>query len=114
MAAMTLLLVRIEDTRTLQVEQRVLGDWHECCAPGVIIGADASCQVQLTGPEIAGRHARFYARGHHRFLDILDDSAVVHSPQSGYESRKGDYLRIDYRPFRIGPYVLTFGEQSEA
>jgi hypothetical protein len=110
---MTLLIVRIEDTRTHQTEQRILGDWHKCMKAGVLIGSDAVCHVHLTGSQVAERHARYYALSHHRFLDILDDAAVVRFPGSDSAARKGDYLRVDYRPFMIGPYVLTFGEQSE-
>ena len=120
MASMTQLIVSLEDTRTGQVEQRVLGDWHECCVPGVIIGTEADCALRLTGPEIAGHHARYYARGHHRFLEILDDAAVVHrslfnvrtqAAVSERERRRGDSMRVDDSPFRIGPYLIEFSSR---
>lgn len=31
-----------------------------------------------------------------------------------WEYRKGNYLRVDYSPFKVGPYTLVFDEQPDA
>jgi hypothetical protein len=107
---MTLLILRIEDTRTGQVENRILGEWYKCVTKdGVLIGSAEECTVRLVAEGIAGHHARYYALGHHRFLDVLADDAEAHSSTTA--SRRSKARRVDYSPFMIGPYSLCFGEQ---
>lgn len=111
---MTQLTVSIKDTRTGHVEHRVLGDWYKCCAPGVIIGTDADCAVRLVGPEIAGRHARYYARGHHRYIQLLDEAELRRFREQYGRNLEDNSVRVDYGPITLGPYTLTFGEQPDS
>jgi hypothetical protein len=106
---MTLLVVEIEDTRSRQKEVRSLGEWH--AAFPVDIGSGDACKVRLDGPGVAPHHARYKALGHHRFIEVLDEWAVVRVGDE--QVRRGDYCRIDYRSFLIGPYRLAFGERKE-
>jgi hypothetical protein len=108
------LTVSIEDTRTGHVEERVLGDWYACCGPGVIIGTDADCAVRLVGPELAGRHARYYGRGHHQYIELIDEAELRR-----YRERYGRYLednslRVDRGSFTLGPYTLTFDSRRDS
>lgn len=110
---MALLTLRIEDTRTGQVEERILGDWYQCLGDeGVLIGSAEDCTVRLVAEGVAAYHARYVALGHHRFLDIIaGDTKVPHSPRGGARARH--HQRVDYSPFNIGPYILCFGEAVE-
>ena len=109
---MSQLTVRIEDTRTGHVEERVLGDWYACCVPGVSIGTDADCAVRLSGPEIAGRHARYYGRGHHQYIELIDE-AELRRFRERYTYLEDNSLRVDRGPFTLGPYTLTFGSRRD-
>lgn len=88
------LLVHLTDRRDQQQHTRDLGDWQRAMTRGVVIGSDPSCDVLLEGPGVEPRHACFYARGHHQYLDYLE--AV------------GDSGRIDGAPFEVGPWTVQF------
>jgi hypothetical protein len=99
------LQVSIVDTRTGQEETRLIEDASRTYHEGVIIGSAEDCDVRLVAPGVTAHHVRWYAGGHHRFLEVLDEDAVV-SVSEGEEYRRGDYLRIDFRSFNVGPYRL--------
>jgi hypothetical protein len=109
LGGMTLLAVRIVDSRNESVEVRTLGDWHR--AFPVDIGSSPECRVRLDAPAIAPLHVRYFAQGHHRFIDILDPDVVVRFGTT--LRRKGEPVRVDYRPFYIGPYEVNFEERQE-
>lgn len=90
------LTVELTDSRRPHLETRNLGDWQLAMTRGVVIGSDPSCDLVLEGPGVQPRHARYYARGHHRYLEQLEGT--------------GEAGRVDYSPFDIGPWTLRFGE----
>jgi hypothetical protein len=97
--------VTIEDMRTGQEETRHIESANRTYREGVIIGSAEDCDVRLVGPGVTAHHVRWYAGGYHRFLEILSEDAVV-SVSEGEDYRRGDYLRIDSRAFRVSPYRL--------
>ncbi|WP_342374906.1 FHA domain-containing protein [Myxococcus stipitatus] len=103
-------LFTIEDTRSGAVEtQRVaFSERHWKREQGIVIGSAEDCDVRVSGPGITAHHARWYTGGHHIFVWVLDEDAVVTSSR-GDTYRGGDTLRVDYRPFTLGPYVFNIG-----
>jgi hypothetical protein len=100
--------VSIEDTRTGEVETRVIENWSQSYRVGVVIGSAEDCPVRLVAPGVSAHHVRWYAGGYHRFIEVLDEDAVVCVSEGGGEHRGGTSLRIDFRSFMVGPYRLQF------
>jgi hypothetical protein len=69
----------------------------------LLIGSDPECDIVLPGPEVVGKHVRFFLRGNHAFLEVCEGAVVE---RRGREVRPGDYCRIDHLPFKVGPYTL--------
>lgn len=101
---MTRLNVEIEDTRTGDKKVRVLGEWSASFP--VEIGADAACKIQLDAPDVKPRHVRYLALGHHQYIEVLDEGAVVEL--NGREVRSGRQRRVDSQPFMFGPFQIRF------
>jgi hypothetical protein len=67
-----------------------------------LIGSDPECDIVLSGPDVAGKHVRFFIRGNHAFLEVCEGAVVE---RRGREVRSGNSSRIDYLPFKVGPYT---------
>ncbi|MFY1825012.1 hypothetical protein ACN47A_03800 [Myxococcus fulvus] len=105
---MSQIAVRIEDTRTGQVETRYVDNLEARCSreTGVVIGSAEDCDVVLSAPEVRAHHARWYPGGYHRFVLVLDEDAVITSAR-GDSIPGGETLRVDHRPFHLGPFIIT-------
>lgn len=104
---MSQIAVTIEDTRTGTVETRYVDNLEARCSPetGIVIGSAGDCDVVLESPDVCAHHARWYPGGHHRFVILLDEDAVMTNFR-GDPYRTGETVRVDRRPFRIGPFIL--------
>nr|BDT36052.1 FHA domain-containing protein [Myxococcus sp. MH1] len=105
---MSQIAVHIEDTRTGQVETRHVDNLEARCSreTGIVIGSATDCDIVLASPEVCAHHARWYPGGYHRFVLLLDEDAVINNSR-GDPYRGGETLRVDHRPFQIGPFIIS-------
>jgi hypothetical protein len=71
-----------------------------------LIGSDPECDIVLSGPDVAGKQVRFFFRGTHAFLEVCEGAVVERLGLRFEQVRPGNYCRIDFLPFRVGPYTL--------
>lgn len=88
------------------VLERDLGPYAAAWVGGVSIGSDPGCVVCLSGDDVAPLHAVAERQGHHTYLTPLAPVAL------GQGTPVTTRLRIDQRPFRVGPWIVQFGESS--
>lgn len=104
----TSVVFTLEDTRNGTVETHRVPQTprHWSREQGVVLGSAEDCDVRVQGPGITAHHARWYTGGRHIFVLVLDEDAVVTS-ERGDAYRGGDTLRVDFRTFSMGPYVVS-------
>jgi hypothetical protein len=84
-----------------------LGEFHAVWKDGVSIGSDQACTVVLPG--LAPVAARVVGASNHKLLYRLPEGTSL--PLPPVPRSLGPYdERVDYREFRVGPYVIRFGE----
>jgi hypothetical protein len=99
------LFVRYRRDGSSEVVERDLGVYETAWKGGVSIGSDPSGSVCLEGDDVASRHAVAERQGHHTYLTPF---APVTLGKSVITTR----TRIGQRPFRVGPWIVQFGESS--
>lgn len=84
-----------------------LGEFHSVWRDGVSIGSDAGCTVVLIG--LAPVAARVVAASNHKLLYRLPEGTSLPLPPITFPVAHYDE-RVDYREFRVGQYLIRFGE----
>lgn len=77
--------------------------WPKRC---LTIGAAPDCSVVLTGAGVAPLHARFYHRGHHRYIEAVDGPIRF---DLGEPILPGGGTRVDGMTFFLGDLIVRHG-----
>lgn len=99
------LFIRYRRDGSGPILERDLGPYATAWNGGISIGSDSGCVVCLSGDDVSPRHAVAERQGHHTYLTPLAPVALEGTPIT-------TRLRIDQRPFRVGPWLVQFGESS--
>ncbi|MFO0554729.1 MAG: hypothetical protein U0271_40500 [Polyangiaceae bacterium] len=98
-----------QPTGTISRLPMPLAGWPKAC---LTLGAEASCSVVLFGRGVAPIHARFYGRGHHRYVCAADSAVIIAGAADELEPNQA--MRVDGGVFLIGDYAIHHGELASS
>lgn len=83
--------------------EEILVELPDAAAWPVFIGSSSGCAIRLDAPEIAERQARLDWASNHIFLTLLAPGPVSASDEP---LAVGAETRVDFTPFRAGPFTI--------